>query len=89
MSAPDVQTPVGGPASADQMNTDDNTVGDGDAQRKRLANISAYLALNGFALHQLSCGGYLISRWDRTSFAPDLRCAEAFLQMVTGKAGRS
>lgn len=52
---------------------------------KRFATLQALLALRGFQLIALSCGGFLICRWDRSAHAPDLRGVEAFLERVGGK----
>lgn len=49
---------------------------------KRLSTIAAELALKGFSLHPLAHGGYLIARWDRNAYAPDLRGAAQFLERL-------
>ena len=49
-----------------------------DAQRKEVATIAAKLCFAKFALHELSCGGYLIARWDRTIHCADLDAVRAF-----------
>ena len=87
MTAPKTDAPhsIAASEAPEQSTADADTVGDSDAQRKRLANVSAHLCRAGYALHHLSCGGYLIARWDRSTYAPDLRCAEAFLAQVTGR----
>jgi hypothetical protein len=53
---------------------------------KSFTTIAAELALAGFALHRLTCGAYLIARWDRTEYAPDLCAVRAFLDRVKGRA---
>ena len=58
---------------------------DEDAERRRFANLRARLALRGFVLHELATGGYLVGRWDRTKYAPDLAAVAAFLAQVTGE----
>lgn len=59
---------------------------DEDQRRKRFETLRAQLAGSGFALHELSCGGYLIARWDRTAHAPDLHAVQCFLERVKGAA---
>jgi hypothetical protein len=49
---------------------------------KRFANLAAQLALKGFSLYPLACGGYLIARHDRSSYAPDLRAVDGFLEAM-------
>ena len=51
---------------------------------KRFSTLSASLALKGFSLHELSCDGYQIARWNLTRHAPDLRAVGAFLRVVGG-----
>lgn len=51
---------------------------------KRIATIAAELALAGFALHRMTCGAYLITRWNLSTYAPNLRAAQAFLDRVKG-----
>ena len=53
-------------------------------QEKLRATLAAHLALKGYALHELSCGGYLISRWDRTSHCSDLGAVHGFVRRVLG-----
>lgn len=52
---------------------------------KTFANLRAALALaGGFALHELSDGSYLVSRWNCTRPLPDLRAVAAFVRQVGG-----
>jgi len=44
------------------------------------------LAASGYSLSELSCGGYLIARWNLTRNAPDLRAVGRFLKAVGGRA---
>jgi hypothetical protein len=46
---------------------------------KRFSHLAACLALRGFALSPLTCGGFLIHRYDRTAYAPDYRAVAGFL----------
>ena len=82
MSGPDEKAP--GAVAADRALEIERTsiVGDGNDIDKKFATIAAHLALRGFALHKLTCGGFLIARWDRTAYAPDLRGVNAFLERV-------
>lgn len=58
--------------------TNTTIVSDLDADRKHLATLTAHLALKGFSLHELACGGFLVARWDRTLRCPDLHAVRAF-----------
>lgn len=49
---------------------------------KRFSTLAAHLAFRGYSLHPLSCGGYLIARHDRSTYAPDLRGVAGFLEVV-------
>lgn len=49
-----------------------------DADRKAFTRVAAPLAIAGYALHELACGGFLIARWDRTLHCPDLHAVRAF-----------
>ena len=62
------------------------SVTDLDAARKGFTNIAAQLALMGYALYELSCGGYLIARWDRNLHCSDLNGVRAFYQRIGGAA---
>ncbi|MEO3712196.1 hypothetical protein [Roseateles flavus] len=53
---------------------------------KAFATLQAMLALKGFSLHELSCGGFLVSRWDRTAHFSDLSGVRQFLQRIGGDA---
>ncbi|WP_448172285.1 hypothetical protein [Rhizobacter fulvus] len=53
---------------------------------KRLATLTAKLALSGYALTQLADGPYLVSRWDRTRELPSLSEVDAFLVQIGGAA---
>lgn len=49
---------------------------------KALANTIAGYALAGYAVHQLSCGGFLVARWNLTKHCPDLRSLVAFARQI-------
>ena len=57
-----------------------------DQGSKQLSTLRASLALKGYSLHELSCDGYLIARWNLTHHAPDLRAVGAFLRQIGGVA---
>ena len=48
------------------------------------ASLRAKLAEKGYSLSELSCGGYLIARWNLTRNAPDLRAVGRFLRLIGG-----
>ena len=66
-----------------QEQVDRCIVADRGFSDKKLAGIAAQLALRGFAQHKLECGGYLIARWDRTTYCHDIQCCDAFLERVS------
>ena len=51
---------------------------EGELIDKRFATLRAELALHNFALSRLS-NGFLVARWDRTAYMPDLAGVEVFL----------
>ncbi len=53
-----------------------------DAERKAYALLAAQLALKGYSLYELACGGFLIARWDRSVHCSDLGCARAFYERL-------
>ncbi len=59
---------------------------DADQERKAYSTLAVRLALKGYALHDLSCGGFLVSRWDRTAHFSDLSGVRQFLQRIGGDA---
>ncbi len=56
------------------------------ARQKRLASIRVHLALKSHSLHELTCGGLLIARWDRAAHCSDLGAVAAFLRRIGGAA---
>lgn len=70
-----------------QDSTDTPDCGEELAQRIAIARLAAHLALPGFSLHELTGGGFLISRWDRTAHCGDLRAVSAFLRRVADAPG--
>jgi len=52
------------------------------AEVKRLATVTARLALAGFSLESLSAGGFLVFRWNLSKVLPDLLAVEQFYKRV-------
>lgn len=50
--------------------------------QKFLATLKAQLALKGFAVHDVTTGGWFVSRWNLTKFCPALPDLEAFASQV-------
>jgi hypothetical protein len=75
---------AGGAGSEEQTSGDAEIFDQRALIGKKIATARARLALQGFAMHELTCGGFLIARWDRTFHAPDLHGVEAFLKRVEG-----
>ena len=99
MTAPEVRTPGGSRASADELgnsgaivalttpgdNPDDATGLDQfDDERSGLARIRAALAKRGYSLLETNCG-YLIARWGWSRIAPDMSAVGRFLKQVGGQ----
>lgn len=55
---------------------------------KRLATLKAQLALKGFAVHDVTTGGWFVSRWNLTKFCPGpgLEDLEVFARQVGATA---
>lgn len=49
---------------------------------KRLATLTAQLALKGFQVHPVTTGGYFVARHDCTKFCPALADLQAFAAEV-------
>lgn len=49
---------------------------------KRLATIKAQMALRGYAVHDVSTGGYFVARWNLTKFCLTLADLESFASQV-------
>lgn len=64
----------------DKTNDDTETLVDLDIERKTLATMAAKLALEGYSLHQLAHGGFVVTRWDRTFHSNDLAGVRGFCQ---------
>lgn len=55
-----------------------------DDPRKALAVLRAHAALCGCGLHELSSGGYLLTRWGLAKELPDLRAVGDLLRRIGG-----
>lgn len=49
---------------------------------KRVANVTAQLALEGFQVHAVTTGGYFVARWNLTKFCAAVEDLEAFARQV-------
>lgn len=49
---------------------------------KAVATLIACFALAGFAVHRLSCGGFLVAKWNLTKHCPDVRALAGFAELV-------
>lgn len=49
---------------------------------KALATLIAKFALAGFAVHRLSCDGFLVAKWNLTKHCPDMRALAGFAELV-------
>jgi hypothetical protein len=58
------------------------TLTDVPAESKRLATVTAQLALKGFQVYPVATGGYFVARWDRTKFCAAIEDLEAFAAQV-------
>ncbi|KRC11515.1 hypothetical protein ASE11_19090 [Hydrogenophaga sp. Root209] len=52
------------------------------SDQKRLANLKALFALKGFAVHDVSTGGWFVAKWNLTKFCPALADLESFAAQV-------
>lgn len=80
--SPRTRTPGGGQVHAEDTNTVNGA--DLDAARKSFVTLQARLASRGYALHELSCGGYLVARHDGTAHLADLHGVACFLRGIGG-----
>ena len=55
-------------------------------EMEHFVSLREKIAASGYSLSELSCGGYLIARWNLTRNAPDLRAVGRFLTAVGGRA---
>ena len=55
-------------------------------KQKRLATVTAQLALKGFQVHALAVGGYFVARWNLCRYCAAVEDLEAFARQV-GAAG--
>lgn len=60
-----------------------NAVADHAANLQKVeSNLKAQLALKGFAVHDVTTGGYFVACWNLTKFCPALDDLEAFARQV-------
>ena len=60
------------PVDAGQFVDQSTNNSDSTTTEKRLATLIAKFAINGHQVHQLSDGGFVVSRWCQTRHVPDL-----------------
>lgn len=65
-----------------QALSDDPILADDDAAGKALATLRALLAMHGHTLHELSSGGFLVTKWGLCRELPDLRSAAQFARQI-------
>lgn len=58
------------------------TLTDAPAESKRLATVTAQLALKGFQVHKVTTGGFFVARWNLTRYCHALEDLEAFARQV-------
>lgn len=88
MTAPDVQTPGGNPASTNQ-NTDDASIADASFcgnPGDRIEAIKAQLAQRGYTLHVLHDGSFFVACWNLVEPLPDLRALVNFARQIGAAA---
>ena len=85
MTAPDVRTPGGNRASAEQNTADATILPAADAERKAFARVAAEAALCGCTLHELAGGGFLLCRWGLSRELPCLRAVGDMLRRIGGR----
>ena len=84
MSGSDAQASVVGPTNEDEATTTGSPATEDALARKAQTTLAALLALRGYSLHELACGGFLVARWDRTLHCSDLAGVRAFYERLGG-----
>ena len=71
---------------SDKANRSDELVAEQEPRSsvKRLADVTAKLAMHGYSLYPLTDGTLLVTRWNLSKTLPSVNAAERFLQMVGG-----
>jgi hypothetical protein len=84
MNGPDVRTPGGNRASAEEIQPTTAIIGRTDESgNASIDRITDRLELAGFAVHRLEGSGFLVSRWSAmTRHCPDARALSAFAEQV-------
>ena len=80
MTAPEVRTPGGNRADAQQETTDRPIVP--EAERKRFETMRAAAALSGVQVYRLGDGSYLLTRWNMHRELPDLDAVAGLLRRM-------
>jgi len=79
------QSPGGAGPSA-ETTTDAAIFAPAEKTGNRIATLKAQLALKGFAVHDVSTGGYFVSRWNMAKFCPAIVDLESFAAQVGAPA---
>jgi hypothetical protein len=80
------ECPVAAGQVADQNTESAVIVAPCDDEGKALATLKAAYALAGYAVHDLSCGGYLVARWNVTKHCPDRHALAGFSRQIGVRA---
>lgn len=59
-----------------------STAVESDTARKRVATLKALAALRGFAVHELTVGGFMVARWNLAKHCATVTDLEAFLRQA-------
>lgn len=73
-------------ANAEQSTGEASILAPKDADAKARANLIAALAMRGYAAHQLTEGGFVVTRWGLHRFCADLPALAAFARQVGATA---
>lgn len=85
MSTPETRTPRLDPEANAEEGTEAAILassGESCNVSKRRANVIAALAIRGFAVHELSCGGFLVARWNLSRHCASLEALTQFARQV-------
>jgi hypothetical protein len=84
VTAPQVRTPGGNRASAEDTKADAAHFAShaDDVQRKRFESLRALLAMKGHELHATDGGIYIVRRWGLCRDLRDLAAVEQFAEQV-------
>ena len=82
MHGPEMQTPAGGPASADTKTINDLDFATGTRPGKAEATQIAQLALAGHAVHKGKCGDYMVCNYGMSRYCQDFDALQAFARKL-------